>query len=442
MPVQRRTLLAGVPAGVVGTNLLTRSRPSGASAAAAAGPVPDRVVLNPTALPAQAVTVTWRTDVSTRDGFAEYVPVHGGRLGRKRSTQTRVLLAGAGMGVPARHHTVTMDALEPATSYRYRVGSPATGWSGWHRFRTAARSGAPVEPWTFLYFGDAQISLDDVWPATVELALARHPGAALSLHAGDLVNDADQDDQWHAWFAGAGPLASDKLVVASPGNHEYHGDDLLQQYRAHFGMPDNGPRLHREDVWFADYQGVRFVSLNGNAPLGGAEQAAWVRRVLSRSPMRWSVVTFHQPMFSATPERDNALTRASWLPVFEEVGVDLVLQGHDHTYARGHLAVNEVGDGTHTGPVYVVSNAGGKYYELDRAADNDWTRNGAVRAVAYEGVTTYQAVRVHDDRLVYTARASRFRDDVHPYGFTEDEVVDQLTVERLPDGSKRVVPWA
>ncbi|WP_182481285.1 purple acid phosphatase family protein [Nocardioides immobilis] len=438
MAVHRRTLLTGVPAGVLGTQLLTRARPSDWLRDSAPGPEPDRIVLNPTPTPTRSVTVTWRTDVTTRDGVAEWIPADGGRAGRVRSKQTRVSLPSAGMAAPARHHTATMDGLDPATSYRFRVGSDTTGWSPWRRVRTA---GTGTEPWTFLYFGDAQVSLDEVWPANVERALARYPGAALSLHAGDLINDADQDEQWAQWFAAAGRLASEKLVVASPGNHEYQGDDLLQQYRAHFGMPDNGPRLHREDVWFTDYQGVRFISLNGNAPFGGGDQAAWVRRLLTNNPMRWSVVTFHQPMFSATPERDNGRLRNRWLPVFEEYGVDLVLQGHDHTYARGHLASGEVGDGTHTGPVYVVSNAGGKYYPLDRGRRNNWTVNGAIRAVAYEGVTTYQAIRVHEDRLVYRSHASWFRDDPNPDGLALDEVVDAFTVERLADGRKRVVPW-
>jgi 3',5'-cyclic AMP phosphodiesterase CpdA len=438
MAVQRRTLLTGVPAGVVGAGLLTRARPPAASAGSAPSPTPDRLVLNPTPTPARSVTVTWRTDVATRGGVAEYVPVAGGRTRQVRSLQTRVSLPGSGMTAPARHHTATMVGLDPATSYLYRVGNDTAGWSSWHRVRTAS---AGSDPWTFLYFGDAQIDLDTVWSANVERALATYPGAALSLHAGDLINDADQDEQWAQWFAAAGPLADEKLIIASPGNHEYEGDDLLQQYRAHFGMPDNGPLLHREDVWFTDYQGVRFVSLNGNAPLGGGGQAAWVRRLLTNNPMRWTVVTFHQPMFSATPDRDNMRLRKNWLPVFEEYGVDLVLQGHDHTYARGHLTANDIGDGTSTGPVYVVSDAGGKWYPLDRRARNNWTDNGAVRVVAYEGVTSYQAIRVHEDRLVFRSHAGWFRDVPNEYELAVDEVIDEFTVIRLADGRKRVVPW-
>lgn len=439
MAVPRRTLLAGVPVGVAGSGLLTRAWPPSAPTGPAPSPIPDRIVLNPTPTPSTSVTVTWRTDVTTRHGVVEFRPAAGGGLRRARAKQTRVALPGAGTTAPARHHTATLNGLDPATSYSYRVGDRVSGWSPWHRVRTAATGG---DPWTFLYFGDAQIDLDTVWAANVERALDRYPAAALSLHAGDLVNDADQDEQWAQWFAAAGALASEKLVVAAPGNHEYHGDDLLQQYRAHFGMPDNGPVLHREDVWFTDYQGVRFISLNGNAPLGGRDQAAWVRRLLADNPMRWTVVTFHQPMFSATPDRDNKLTRRHWLPIFEQYGVDLVLQGHDHTYARGHLAANEVGDGTHTGPVYVVSNAGGKYYPLTPDEQNNWTDHDAVRVVAYEGVTSYQGIRVEADRLVYRAHAGWFRDAPNAYGLAVDEVIDAFTVERLPNGSKRVVPWA
>ena len=48
-------------------------------------------------------------------------------------------------------------------------------------------------------------------------------------------------------------------------------------------------------------------------------------------------MTFHHPMFSNEPARNNPTQRATWLPLFENYGVDLVLQGHDHSYARGNV---------------------------------------------------------------------------------------------------------
>ncbi|MBU1803092.1 MAG: metallophosphoesterase family protein [Actinobacteria bacterium] len=408
-------------------------------------PVPDRIALNPTSSPSSSVSITWRTNDATTSGLVEYVAGDGTVRTAPVSTTTRVNLMG---GPPAaRHHTAALEGLAPGTPYDYRVGSPESGWSSWHSLTTA--STIPAPGWTFLYFGDAQIGLDTVWPVNVERALAAYPDAALSLHAGDLINNADNDEEWAHWFSGAGALAHDKLVIASPGNHEYSGDQLLQQYKGHFEMPGNGPAFHQEDVWFCDYQGVRFISLNGNAPLGGPDQAIWMRKALRENPGRWSVVTFHQPMFSATPDRDNPLTRATWLPVFEEEGVDLVLQGHDHTYARGHLAANdaeEEGAG-HRGPTYVVSNGGGKYYDLAPAEANNWTDNDAVRVVGHEGLTCYQGIEVYDDRLVYRSHVGALRDEANADGFEVGDLVDAFTVVASPDGKVvrdgvHLGPWA
>lgn len=444
--LSRRTVLAAIAAVPVVSGVSSAARALPAQARAILGiaptPAPDRIALNPTPTPSSSVAITWRTNDATTTGLVEYVAGSGPVKSADAATTARVSLPG---NPATRHHTATLEGLAPGTRYRYRVGSAESGWSPWHDLTTA--STIPSPGWSFLYFGDAQIGLDTVWPVNVQRALSAYPDAVLSLHAGDLINDADDDEQWAHWFAGAGALAHGKLVVASPGNHEYSGDSLLQQYRGHFEMPGNGPAFHDEDVWYCDYQGVRFVSLNANAPLGGLDQATWMRRLLAENPGRWSVVTFHQPMFSATTDRDNAVIRATWLPVFEESGVDLVLQGHDHTYARGHVADNGNPDGTHSGPVYVVSNGGGKHYELAPAETNNWTENGAVRVVAHEGLTTYQGVEVYDDRLVYRSWVGALRDDTNAEGFEVGDLVDAFTIIASPEGKAvhagvHLGPWA
>ena len=65
------------------------------------------------------------------------------------------------------------------------------------------------------------------------------------------------------------------------------------------------------------------------------EQKTWLEKVLKNNPRKWSIVSFHHPIYSASARRDNALLRNEWKPLFDRYGVDLVLQGHDHSYARG-----------------------------------------------------------------------------------------------------------
>lgn len=63
----------------------------------------------------------------------------------------------------------------------------------------------------------------------------------------------------------------------------------------------------------------------------------------------------HHPVYSTAKNRDNTILRERFKPIFEKYGVDLVLQGHDHTYARGGLGKKR--------PVYLLSVAGPKMYE-------------------------------------------------------------------------------
>jgi acid phosphatase type 7 len=106
-------------------------------------------------------------------------------------------------------------------------------------------------------------------------------------------------------------------------------------------------------------------------------QARWLESVLTQNPNRWTVAVFHHPVFSVARGRDNPAIQDHWQPLLEEHGVDLVLQGHDHTYGRG----GNVTEGTmawdgRVGTMYVVSVAGPKMYFASDAARETLDRIG------------------------------------------------------------------
>ncbi len=109
---------------------------------------------------------------------------------------------------------------------------------------------------------------------------------------------------------------------------------------------------------------------------------------------KWTLVTMHHPVYSTAQGRDSEEIREALQPVFEKFGVDLVLQGHDHSYGRGfnpEYSGKRSGD---KGPVYVVSVSGPKMYNLgfenwlDRAGGN---------------IQLFQVIGVDGDRLTYEA---------------------------------------
>jgi 3',5'-cyclic AMP phosphodiesterase CpdA len=189
---------------------------------------------------------------------------------------------------------------------------------------------------------------------------------------------------------------------------------LSTHWRAQFTLPtDQGaPAGLEETCFYTDYQDARIISLDSNRLQ--AEQVPWLRRVLSNNPRRWTIVTFHHPVFSPARNRDNPALRAAWKPLLDEFKVDLVLTGHDHTYARsGDVSGKPAVVGTTNTPagynqaydpaigtVYVVSVSGPKMYDISN--DSFAVRTG-------EDLQLYQIITVDGDELRYTARTATNR---------------------------------
>ncbi|WP_417503268.1 fibronectin type III domain-containing protein [Microbacterium sp.] len=445
---------------------------------------PTRVILTPTEQPAISQAFSWLAgDASHTVGQVEIAPTAGGDVRTVDAYD-----AGVVNGNPNKHFSATVTGLTAATEYRYRVGLPGS-WSDWYEFRTADPKATDFQ---FIYYGDAQIGLDTTWPSVVKQAEANAPRSIGSVHAGDLINKSSNEDEWVNWFKGMKDSAARTNVMAAPGNHEYSGDKLLTAWKAAFEYPHNNPSMSSigeladlakgdtevaaqyralfehwsafaaETAYYTDYQGVRFITLNAtrdatfltppalpsctgaDCPIAQGEelwirfQGAWLDLLLQNSPSKWNVVTFHQPVFSASEGRDEPKLRADWVPVFQRNDIDLVLMGHDHTYARGYVNTDATETpGITTGPVYVVSNSGAKHYELETPEKNVWTNNGATQVLRGQGVTTYQVIDVSKNQLVYRSYLAEKQPDATtdlPVG----AVYDTFTVTKSDAGEKWV----
>ncbi|MCA9047554.1 MAG: metallophosphoesterase family protein, partial [Planctomycetaceae bacterium] len=299
---------------------------------------PDRILLSWTGDPATTASVSWRTDATVAVSIGEIALADDGpKFAAKAVSVTgKPVLFTSDLGNSHRH-SLTFTDLSPATQYVWRVGD-GTNWSEWSQFRTAA---AQPEAFSFIYFGDAQNTLKSHWSRVVRQAWAEAPRSAFLLHAGDLINRANADAEWGEWFYAGGFIHHTTPCLATPGNHEYAKAGLLSSgklsdhWRPTFAFPENGPPGLEETCWWLDYQGVRLVSLNSNENL--QLQADWLKEVLRENPQTWTIITYHHPLYSAKAGRDNSELRRIWQPVFDEFRADLVLQGHDHTYARTGL---------------------------------------------------------------------------------------------------------
>lgn len=354
-------------------------------------PRPDRVILTWAADPATTQAVTWRTDDTVTKSVAQIIESDAGPKfePQAQSVDAKTEALSTDLGFTAHYHSVVFRNLKPSTAYTYRVGD-GQNWSEWFTFKTAS---AKAEPFSFIYFGDVQNGIRSLWSRVFRRAYSDHPEAKFFLYAGDLVNRANQDSDWAELHEGPGWVNGCTPTIPTPGNHETEKDAegiyrLSRHWRPEFTLPENGPRGLEETCYTLDYQGVRIISLNSNER--HQDQAQWLEGQLKDNPMRWTVVTFHHPVFSSAERRDNPEIRAIWKPIFDKYKVDLVLQGHDHTYARGGL--KNVPD---HGTMYVVSVSGSKMYDLN---PQSWMNRRA------EDTQFYQVIRVDKDKLTYEAR--------------------------------------
>lgn len=326
---------------------------------------PERIILNPTPDPAHEQAVTWRSLSGIEEAWLHVAPA---REGVDLEEYTREVKAKAERldtpdHEPVWQHSAVIKGLTPGTKYYYRVGS-GESWSEWNAFTTAEKS---FEPFTFVYMGDPQLGLRTYCPRLFRQAVKTAPDARFWIFAGDQVNVGDSDTDFKDFFYAGSWMFRSINIIPVPGNHEYpRSANLLTRkltplWRPHYTLPKNGPSGLDEISYWLDYQGIRLIILNGNEKL--EEQRDWMERLLKKNDSRWTVAAIHQPIYSTGNERDNPELQELFLPLFDKYGVDLVLQGHDHTYGRTYpLKAGKLAAGGEKGTIYVVSSSGAKFY--------------------------------------------------------------------------------
>lgn len=362
------------------------------------GLAPDQIILTWDGDPQRTQAIQWRTSTKTAGGSVRY----------QKSSEANPLLKRKAKVAEARartekiedkylvndpvihHHTVSLRGLEPGTTYTYTLGS-GNEWSAPAEFTTAP---ARVEPFAFMYMGDAQNGLDR-WGSLMQQAFRTRPDAAFYIMAGDLVNRGAERDDWDSLFHNARGIYDRRQLVPVLGNHEYQGGKPAL-YLSLFQLPENGPAsIEAEKAYSFTYGNALFVILDSN--LAPEKQAAWLDAQLGGSKAVWKFVAYHHPAYSSVPDRDNPKVRKVWGPIFDKHRVDMALQGHDHAYLRtypmrGEKRAKSPAEGT----VYVVSVSGTKMYKQD---PRDYTEFGMTNVATYQVLD----IQISGNRMLYRA---------------------------------------
>lgn len=334
----------------------------------------------------------------------------------------------------------TISDLEPNTSYTYHVGAAdGSAWSASYTFTTKSFSG----DFDFLFFGDPQIGssgyVDDDgagWADTLKYATTTEPDAELLVSGGDQIEHANNEYEWGA-FADSSDVLKRYPWASTIGNHDVGGKAYEQhnQVPNSLKVPDFYPGGNTTansggDYWYM-YKGVLFIDINSNAYAAGSDAAHvnYVRDVINRygDDAKWTTLVYHHSIYSPADhanDKDNQQRRFDFTRAFSDMGVDLVLQGHDHSYSRSYAIKNgkkanvneqpaapEVFSGP-GGVIYMTANSasGSKYYDLTAPdatqsgygadpLDPTGKRHWANSVENQEHVRTFVKVSVTDEKL-------------------------------------------
>ncbi len=134
------------------------------------------------------------------------------------------------------------------------------------------------------------------------------------------------------WLKIVDPI-DEKMKIAI-GNHDTNYDYVLNQIMDHFNLS--------KQYYSFNYHNIHFTVISTQAPWeNGSEQYIFVQNDLSNAAqdptIDWFVVYYHKLAYTSPSHlKSIPLLRDTYHPLFDEYGVDIVLQGHQHNYQRSY----------------------------------------------------------------------------------------------------------
>ena len=323
-----------------------------------------------------------------------------------------------------------VKGIVPGKDYIYRVGN-ADGWSKTYSLKTSDIN----EGYQVIFLSDAQIGTATIptdklgWSNTLKKALGTFPNTSLIANTGDFVDVATKESEYDAYFSPE--ILASYPTATAVGNH-----DIAANYGNHFNEPNmsqNGLSASNTGDYYFTYGNVLYMVLN-TSNTNHQEHVQFMEKTIEATAdqeFAWKVVMFHQSIYASgkqSTSSDVPLRKEVFVPAFDKLGIDIVLMGHDHCYARTYQMYNfnpveniEYEDAAKTiainptGTLYLTTSSasGSKYYNLEKEYEYL-----AYREQSY--VPTFSHLAFSDDTFTMTA----YRTDTM-------EVFDTYTIKKI-----------
>lgn len=306
-------------------------------------------------------------------------------------------------------YTAELTNLQKGSAYQYRTRE-GNEVSQWYPLKTDDGKAFKV-----IVTSDSQSSDYSDWANLVKTAYGKNKDAAFFIALGDLVDNGEDEYQWQTWFKDVEPMISEIPVAAALGNHEAYSLDwknhMPDRYLTYFTLPDNGDKALRNHYYSFDWGDVHFAVLDTSLteekewiPDLFEKQKAWLEKDLKKTDKKWKVVLMHKDPLQYgfedpnRPHREEGFSSEgkTFMPIFDENHVDLVISAHLHTYRdRGRIYDFKRSE---KGTVYVIDGLSGNV-----RYPNLWKKHALDEYVAPQPETdNYSILEANGNELVLT----------------------------------------
>jgi predicted phosphodiesterase len=283
---------------------------------------------------------------------------------------------------------VTITELKENTTYYYQCLVDGK-WTSVKKFKTGDTSN-----FSFLYVGDPQIGASkgqtptesseaqsaDIaarndafsWNKTLTAAISEHSDVDFIVSAGDQINNTGDDNGQEREYAGflSADVLSNVPVAPTIGNH----DSKFANYQNHFNVPNAYTKEQNAtpagNDYYYTYGDVLFIVLNTNN-YNCADHEALIKKAEQAAPnAKWKIVTFHHDIYGSGydhSDSDGIVLRTQLTTLLDKYDIDVVLQGHDHTYSRSYMLTSD--GNTHT--AYTKDNVKDEYLNVKDGKTDD-----------------------------------------------------------------------
>ena len=187
---------------------------------------------------------------------------------------------------------------------------------------TAYRDDALAESFNFAAVGD----WDDDRESIKTAQNIDNKQAEVVLGLGDYAYEESSDDIL-SWWKNIEMVYDDEIFKGALGNHDVRNDNIYLS-------------LFNQSSWTYSfvYNDVLFVAMNTEDEAIDEVQKEEVIGILeNHTETSWKVVFMHRPVLTSPTEHQAMSDADEYCQIFQEYGVNLVLQAHNHNYQRSSV---------------------------------------------------------------------------------------------------------